>query len=54
LNNKNAIHYVVNPHNYGSFENVKILNMLLKNPNHGFDIYAVDKNGKNPLDYALL
>jgi len=34
---KNAIHYVVNPAKFGSFENVDILNVLL-NLNGYFDL----------------
>lgn len=50
---KNAIHYVVNPAKYGSFENVTILNALI-NTNNFYDLNQRDKNGKTPLDYALL
>lgn len=50
---KNAIHYVVNPAKFGSFENVTILNALI-NTNNFYDLNHRDKNGKTPLDYALL
>jgi len=43
----------VNPHNYGSFENVKILNVLAKS-SLGFELAVADKFGKTPLDYACL
>lgn len=50
---KNAIHYVVNPAKFGSFENATILNALI-NTNSFFDLNQRDKDGKAPLDYALL
>lgn len=50
---KNAIHYVVNPAKFGSFENVEILNTLLTLDNY-FDLNQKDKSGKTPLDYAFL
>lgn len=50
---KNAIHYVVNPAKFGSFENVTILNALI-NTSSFFDLNQRDKNGHTPLDYALL
>lgn len=49
---KNAIHYVVNPAKYGSFENVTMLNALIST-NSFFDLNQRDKDGKAPLDYAL-
>jgi hypothetical protein len=48
---KNAIFYVVNPVDYGSFENVEILNMILKT-GYGYELASADKYGKTPLDYA--
>lgn len=50
---KNAIHYIVNPHPYGSFENEKILN-ILSSSGIGYDLNATDKHGKTPIDYANL
>jgi ankyrin repeat protein len=50
---KNAIHYVVNPAKFGSFENLTMLNALI-GTNSFFDLNQRDKSGKTPLDYALL
>ena len=50
---KNAIHYVVNPAKFGSFENVAMLNALVAVGNF-FDLNQVDKHGKTPVDYAIL
>jgi hypothetical protein len=50
---KNAIFYVVNPLPFGSFENVEILNKILKT-GFGYELAATDKYGKTPLDYAKL
>lgn len=50
---KNAIHYIVNPHPYGSFENEKILNILCSS-GIGYDLTATDKFGKSPIEYANL
>jgi hypothetical protein len=44
---KNAIHYIVNPHECGSFENVKILSDLAKS-NIGYDLTHADKHGMKP------
>ena len=49
---KNAIHYVVTPSKFGSFENISILKALLSINNY-FDLNQRDKLGKTPLDYAL-
>jgi hypothetical protein len=51
LEGKNAIHYVVNPHNYGSFENTAILDVLATK-SLGYDLNLKDKFGLMPLDYA--
>lgn len=48
---KNAIHYVVNSHNYGSFENTGILNVLA-NSSIGYDLNLKDNHGLKPIDYA--
>ena len=48
---KNAIHYVVNPAKFGSFENVAMLNALIA-VNSFFDLNQKDKSGKTPLEYA--
>ena len=50
---KNAIHYVVNPAKFGSFENADLLNALIAF-NGFFDLNQKDKHGKTPLDYAVL
>ncbi|KAM9979763.1 hypothetical protein ACTFIZ_006024 [Dictyostelium cf. discoideum] len=48
---KSVIHYVVNPTEYGSFENVTLLNLLSK---QGSKIDLADIAGKTPLYYASL
>jgi len=48
--NKNAIHYLVNPCSFGSYENVEMLEELF---NAGYDLTAKDKSGKTPADYAV-
>jgi hypothetical protein len=48
---KNAIHYIVNPHDFGSFENVKILEVIHKSK-LGYDLGLKDRMGNTPLDYA--
>ncbi|KAN0029742.1 hypothetical protein ACTA71_007878 [Dictyostelium dimigraforme] len=48
---KSVIHYVVNPTEYGSFENVTLLNLLSK---QGSKIDLTDIAGKTPLYYASL
>ena len=45
-----AIHYVVKPFRFGSYENVKILDMLLA---HKFKFDLKDKEGKSPIDFAV-
>ena len=47
---KNPIHCVVNPLEFGSFENTEILDLLAPH----FDINAVDEKGKPPIYYAYL
>ena len=47
---KSAVHHVVNPIEYGSYENVEIFNLLIAN---NFDINVKDKKGCTPLDYAI-
>ena len=49
LGGKTATHLVVNPCQYGSFENIHILERL---PIAGYDLNAYDKQGKTPMDYA--
>lgn len=44
---KNAIHCVVNPHRFGSFENKDILRSLLVS-NIGYDALHKDKEGMTP------
>ena len=51
LEGKNAIHYIVNPHDFGSFENVKILEALHKS-NLGYNLMLRDNLGMTPFDYA--
>lgn len=49
---KNAIHYVVNPTKFGSYENEEILNTLITE--NDYELNRKDNYGKTPLDYALL
>ena len=49
LDQKNAVHYAINPCKFGSYENTGILEILHKN---GFALDNEDKSGKKPLDYA--
>lgn len=46
---KNAAHFVVNPVEFGSYENLQLLEKL-----HGlrYDLQCKDKQGREPLDYA--
>lgn len=46
---KSAVHYVINPLRYGTFENVLILNMLHK---HKFNLKLKDSIGRTPASYA--
>ena len=46
----NAVHLCVKPLSFGSFENVEMLEMLVR---FGFDMRARDCSGKTPLDYAM-
>lgn len=46
---KTAVHYVVNPIRFGSYENVNILRLLHK---YKFDLDIPDENGKTPAYYA--
>lgn len=48
---RSAIHWVVWPFIFGSFENSKILDLLLKNKFH-FDLK--DKFNRTPIDLALM
>jgi len=47
---KSAVHFVVNPVLFGSFENV---NLLAKLAEAGYDLEARDANGKEPIEYAM-
>lgn len=47
---KNAVHYVVNPVEFGSYENVEILKILQE---ASFDMNRKDNEGNTPLSYAL-
>jgi ankyrin repeat protein len=51
MQKKSAVHWVVWPFIFGSYENVKILDMLLKAKFH-YDLK--DSTGKTPLDLALM
>jgi hypothetical protein len=46
---KSAVHYVVNPIKFGSYENVNVLRSLAKK---GFNLKLKDANGKTPASYA--
>ena len=48
---KTAMHHVVNPLKYGSYENVTLLKKMNK---CGFKWNIKDNEGKTPYDYALL
>lgn len=48
---KSAVHFVVNPCDFGSFENVEMLRLLHK---AGFPLNLKDANGKTPIEYAWL
>lgn len=50
-NGKTAVHLVVSPLEYGSYENVEILELLAS---HGADLNVKDSNGKTPMYYACL
>ena len=45
-NGKTALHYVVNPLDFGSYENVKLLALLVKS---GADVNIKDKQGTRSL-----
>jgi ankyrin repeat protein len=46
-----VIHHLINPTNFGSFENVELLKIL---HDHGADINLKDSQGRSPLYYASL
>lgn len=46
---RNAIHYVVNPCSFGSYENSDLLEALFK---EGYSLDHDDSTGKKPIDYA--
>ena len=50
-NKRSALHYCVWTFDFGSFENEKILEMLLS---HKFDATLKDKNGATPIELSLL
>ncbi len=50
-NGKTAVHLVVSPVVYGSYENVEILELLA---GHGADLNIKDKDGKAAIYYACL
>jgi ankyrin repeat protein len=50
-NGWSAVHHVINPTNFGSYENEAILKILHEN---GADIDLKDSNGRSPLYYASL
>ena len=47
--NKNPIHYVVNPLDFGSYENVEILELLATR----FDVNHEDSTKNTPMMYAI-
>lgn len=47
---RTAVHLVVKPLGFGSFENLEILKMLHE---HGFDLNIRDNEQKTPLDHAM-
>ena len=47
-NGSTIIHHVVRPRNFGSYENIEMLNFLIKKA----DFNAQDNSHKTPLDYA--
>lgn len=52
-NGRNALHYLVQPFTFGSFENTKILEMLCKSQiNYKQLISKPDKSGLTPIDLA--
>lgn len=51
VNKRSALHYCVWTFNFGSFENDKILEMLLQ---HKFDYSLKDANGATPVELSLL
>lgn len=46
---KSAVHYVINPEKFGSYENVEILKLLHTN---GFSMKLKDVVGRTPMTYA--
>lgn len=46
---KSSVHFVVNPCNFGSYENVEILLAL---HSAGYSVNSVDSEGKTPSNYA--
>jgi ankyrin repeat protein len=46
---KNAVHLLVKPCKFGSFENAPLLEDLTK---AGYTVDLVDSSGKKPIDYA--
>lgn len=50
LNGKSPIHHVVLPLEFGSYENLEILKLLIPL----FDYNTLDNKGLTPLDYALI
>jgi len=47
---KSAVHFVVNPVLFGSYENTHLLAKLAE---AGYDLQARDANGKEPIEYAM-
>ena len=47
---KSAVHFVVNPRRFGSYENTRI---LVKLAEAGYDLQARDADGKEPIEYAM-
>ena len=50
VDGKSAVHYVVNPCRFGSYENTNILDALFK---AGYPLDMVDNDGQQPIQYSM-